>query len=69
MLACHGLPIELVNYNGPLINSVEFKDFMLTFEIRHVLLSLRHPQGNEKLKQLLRLLKTYFTKWEMRTFF
>ena len=46
MFATHGLPDTVVSDNGPTFTSCEFKKFVQTNGIRHVLVSPYHPASN-----------------------
>ena len=50
-----GLPNQLVTDNGPQLTATEFREFLKSNGVRHILVVPKHPASNGAAERLLKL--------------
>ena len=64
IMACHGIPAELISDNGPQFSADVFTEFTKTYGISHKTSSPRHPQGNGEAERAVKTIKAILNKAE-----
>ena len=62
IMACHGIPAELVSDNGPQFSAETFTDFTKEYDITHNTSSPKHPQGNGEAEWAVKTIKSILNK-------
>ncbi|KAJ8708897.1 hypothetical protein PYW07_013501 [Mythimna separata] len=62
IFARHGIPLSLVSDGGPPFQSIEFKKFMLEWDIEHIITSPYHSQSNGQAESSVKIIKHMLKK-------
>lgn len=62
IMSCFGLPRELVSDNGPPFSSLDFKVFMESCDINHILVSPYKPSSNGAAESTVKIIKNCLKK-------
>ncbi|XP_045445826.1 uncharacterized protein K02A2.6-like [Melitaea cinxia] len=62
IFARHGIPMKLVSDGGPRFNSAEFKSFLYSWDIEHIMTSPYHPKSNGQAESSVKIMKNLLKK-------